>query len=1136
MDYRILGPLEVRNSGRSVALGGDKQRALLAILVLHANEVVSADRLIDELWGESPPASALRTLQAYVSRLRKALDANGAASAAPDANPAAGSSNGAVVTRGRGYLLAVAPGELDLDRFGKLVEQGRDALAAGRPEEAARVLREALELWRGPALADFTYEPFAQAAIAQLEELQLGALEERIDADLGAGRDHELVGELRDLVKRHPLRERLRGQLMLALHRSGRQAEALEVYQEFRRALSEQLGLDPGPGLQQLELAILNRDPSLEARSANGAPTDLTAPSPLPTRRSVDRRRRRLAVGGLTLAALVLAGMVVAASLGGTSPSAALAADSVGAINPSGGAIGADVPVGSSPTSVAAGPDALWVANYNDGTVSRIDPATHTVVQTITVGSGPSGIAVGPGAVWVANSVSGTVSRIDPTVNTVVETIPVGNGPSGVAVGDGWVWVTNASDGTLSRINALTGAPSKPIALGGDPTGVAAADRAVWVSDTADRRVLRVDPHTNQVEPIIVGTGPTAITVGFDSVWVANSLDGNVSRINPHTNEVAATIPAGNTPNAIAVGLGGVWIADEFGQTVKEINPATGTVARTTAVGNSPRGLTIAGGLVWVAAQNSGASHRGGTLTVLQNQPFGSSDPVNDAGTLASLLTLYMTNDGLTAFKRVGGSDGAQVVPDLANTIPTPTDGGRTYTFRLRPGIRYSNGQPVRAEDFRHAIERSFVVGRSTWSTYYEDIVGGAACVAHPKRCDLSRGIVTDDATGTVEFHLVAADPEFPDKLAVYIAFAVPRGTPNHDIGTHPLPATGPYEITSDTRRQVTLVRNPYFHEWSHAAQADGYPDRIVWRIGASTEAAVTAVEHAHADYTLDPPPTDRLHELRTRFARQLHRIPIDVTLLMGLNTRAAPFNDLRVRRAVNYAVDRSKVAELLGQDSRPACQTLPPYVPGHRAYCPYTLDPSAGVWSRPDLPKAQALIAASGTRGTPVTIWIPPTSAFGDFTPAGRYLASLLDRLGYPTQIKTFDAKHAASFARVADSRTKAQAFLGPLAANYPAASGFLGPQSQSCNSFEPNSTSNPNWSEFCDRQFDATVRNALAAQAAGSPSTALWAEADRQYTDQAPVVSLAVPSEVDFVSDRVGNYQFNLQVGVLIDQLSVR
>ena len=190
----------------------------------------------------------------------------------------------------------------------------------------------------------------------------------------------------------------------------------------------------------------------------------------------------------------------------------------------------------------------------------------------------------------------------------------------------------------------------------------------------------------------------------------------------------------------------------------------------------------------------------------------------------------------------------------------------------------------------------------------------------------------------------------------MWTAVAVPAGTPDHDIGTHPLPATGPYEIASDTPRQVTLVRNPYFHEWSHAAQPDGYPDQIVWRIGASVEAAVTAVERGGADYTLDPPPADRLGEVQTRFASQLHVNPNDVTVVMGLNTRVAPFTDLRVRRALNYAVDRAKIASLLGQDSQPSCQMLPPYIPGYRPYCPYTLDPSpAGVWHAPDLAKARA-------------------------------------------------------------------------------------------------------------------------------------------------------------------------------------
>ena len=195
-----------------------------------------ADRLIDDLWGERPPPAALRALQAHVSRLRKAFDDHGGGSLDDDRDLAPGGSDGVLVTRGHGYLLGVAAGELDVDRFRALVEEGRQALAAGEPEQAARILRAGLALWRGPPLADFTYEAFAQAAIAQLEELHLGAVEERVEADLALGRHDQLVGELTALVERNPLRERLRAQLMLALYRCGRQAEALEVYQEFRRA------------------------------------------------------------------------------------------------------------------------------------------------------------------------------------------------------------------------------------------------------------------------------------------------------------------------------------------------------------------------------------------------------------------------------------------------------------------------------------------------------------------------------------------------------------------------------------------------------------------------------------------------------------------------------------------------------------------------------------------------------------------------------------------------------------------------------------------------------------------------------------------------------------------------------------
>jgi DNA-binding SARP family transcriptional activator len=242
MDFRLLGPLEVVEHDRLLALGGGRQRSLLAVLLLHANEVVSNDRLIDALWGQRPPPTAAKTVQVYVSRLRKRLG------------------EGRLVTRAPGYLLCVERSELDLGRFEQLLGEARKA----DPADAADLLRRALALWRGPALADLAYEPFVQNEIARLEELRWAALEQRIDADLACGRHGELVGELEGLVAEHPLREHLRYQLMLALYRSSRQAEALDAYRTARRELAEELGLEPGEELKRLEQAILKHDPRLD--------------------------------------------------------------------------------------------------------------------------------------------------------------------------------------------------------------------------------------------------------------------------------------------------------------------------------------------------------------------------------------------------------------------------------------------------------------------------------------------------------------------------------------------------------------------------------------------------------------------------------------------------------------------------------------------------------------------------------------------------------------------------------------------------------------------------------------------------------------------------------------------------------
>jgi len=1118
LEFKLLGPLEVRNRGTVLALGGPKQRALLALLLLHVNEVVSRDRLIDGLWGESSPPSAGHRLETQISRLRKTLVLDGR-----------------LATRLGGYVLEVDPMRIDAYRFERLLEEGRRQGAAGRASAAADTLREALSLWRGGALADLAYEPFARLEIERLEELRLAAIEERIDADLVLGGHEAVIAELETLTAQHPLRERLRGQLMLALYRCGRQAEALAVFQQFRRGLAEQLGLDPGPGLQQLELAILRRDPTLDPPDGARAPDPPRAPSQAPLKAAGSGRRRlTLALGGLVLLALALVGGIVASGGGGAAALRDIPGDAVGAISASGGAVEAAVPLESSPSVLAAGDGAVWVANSNAGTVSRIDPATRAVVETIPVGAAPSGIAAGGGAVWVANNYDGTVSRVDPTVDRVVQTIAVGNAPTGVAVGDGSVWVANSSDGTLSRIDALSGSVTDTVALGGaGATDAAVGAGAVWVSDEAGDRVLRVDPQADQVTASInVGSGPTAIAVGFGSVWVANSLDGTVSRIDPGSDTISATITAGDGPAAIAVGSGAVWVADQYAGTVSRIDPGSDTVARTITVGSPPQGLAIAAGLVWVGARSADTSHRGGTLNTLSSTWVDTVDPVLATGAAGPL---EMTNDGLTAYQRVGGSGSVQIVPDLAVSLPSPTDGGTTYTFQLRQGIRYSNGELVRPGDFRRALERDLILGPNPmYGDPFADVIGGAACAAHPGHCDLSRGVVTDDAANTVTFHLAAPDPEFLDRLTLTDAVAVPAGTPLHDIGLHPLPATGPYMWTHISRDEITLVRNPYFHEWSHAAQPDGYPDRIVYRLAANPEAEITAIEHGSADYTFDQPPPDRINELQTRFASQLHVSPSPSTDELVLNTRVAPFTDVRVRRALNYAIDRAKIARLLGPYNQPSCQTLPPYLPGYRPYCPYTLDPNpAGVWHVPNLAEAKQLIDASPTRGTPITIW--NLGGQNDYTTIEPYLVSLLDQLGYPTTVKNVSTDPNAPL-RFADSRTGAQAALTESNPWYPSASQII-QVNFACQSFLPNSTGNANLSEFCDHRLDAQIATALTAESDNSPDiAALWAQADRTVTEQAPVVPLAIPSNIEFVSPRVGNYQYSFQVGTLLDQLWLR
>jgi DNA-binding SARP family transcriptional activator/glutamine cyclotransferase len=550
MEFRILGPLEALEDGHQVPLGGSKQRALLASLLLHANQVVSRDRLIDELWGASPPETAPTALQGYVSQLRKALGRDG------------------IVTRPPGYVIRVGDGELDLDRFEQLVAAAR----AEEPAQAARLLREGLALWRGAPLAELS-DTFAPAERRRLEEQRLAALEHRIHADLALGQHAALVPELEGLVRQQPLRERLRGQLMLALYRCGRQADALEVYRSGRRQLDE-LGLQPDAELQRLEKAILNHDPALEPPVAPEPEQPSVARSDGPSSRAQP----------------------------------AVPPDSVVVIDQERSRVVGHVPVGRRPVAIAIGHGSVWVANTDDGTVSRIDPDRREVIRTIGIGAPAVDLAVATDAVWVANGSDGTVSRIDPSTDVVVETIDLrGSGelfwnPTyAVDADDDSVWIAAGPHHVL-RIDPATNEPSAIIDVANVPVAVTLGEDALWIVTTAER-AMRIEPHTNTATTEVPIGYPVALTATSQAVWVSD-VRGQVWRINPDTGMVTQTTRVGRGLVGLCATVGALFAASNADGTIVQLDPEDGRVVGVIPVGHAPTDVAASHGTVWVSVQS----------------------------------------------------------------------------------------------------------------------------------------------------------------------------------------------------------------------------------------------------------------------------------------------------------------------------------------------------------------------------------------------------------------------------------------------------------------------------------------------------------------------------------------------------
>lgn len=1094
MEFRVLGSLEVVDHDGPVALGAPKQRALLAVLLLHRGEPVSSDRLIDEIWGEQPPASANKIVQGYVSNLRKLLG------------------DGRVVTQGRGYLLRVEPGQTDVDRFEALVAEGRRALEDGDALIAGAVLREALAVWRGPALSDFAYQRFAQAEIAWLEESRLVVLEDRIDADLASGEHARLVGELERLVHEHPLRERLQGQLMLALYRSGRQADALETYHLARDRLIDELGLEPGRELKELERAILAHDPALE---------------PIAPRTSL--RHRTPAASGRHSAGLITAGaaaLLVAISLvavklasSGTA-TIRVSPNSIAELDPRTGRVVAVVAVGTRPGPIAFDSGSLWTANLDDQTISRIDPGSLRTLGNIGLRAPPTGLAASAGGVWVVESPdpaqsSVYVERVDPEYNKPVRVHIVGNvvpsGPGAVAAQGGSVWVA-PSNGLLTRLDALTGAEQWHVDPKASPTAIAVGAGAAWLTDTEADNVVRVDAN-GLVTPIPVGNAPTAIAVGEGAVWVVDSGDEAVVRIDPGTPHVTATIHVGRSPAGVAVGAGSVWVANGGDGTVTRINPTTDKAIATLPVGGSPQALTVADGRVWVTVDersiapiDTGAG--GGTLRMVSFDDIDSMDP---ALAISSWNFIYATCAGLVNYPDVAGPAGSQLVPEVAQALPARSQDGRTYTFKIRRGFRFSppSGQPVTAQTFKDSIERTLNPAmKSPFAPFLADIVGARQYSAG--RAGHISGIVARGDELTIR--LIAAAPDFLSRLALPAFCPVPSDTLIDPEGLRNIPSAGPYYVTYYVPGHgVVLARNPNYrgkrpHHFARIELSVGIPaGRAIDDIEAGTaDFATLGLDSFHDTSAIRP----RLPLLAAKYgarsdaaARGQQQYFVNPNLQLdyfALNTHRPLFRDFRVRQAVNYAIDRGALADVgggfQGLPDSPTDHYLPPGMPGYRPVVIYR--------TRPDPAEARRLVRSAHAQGHTAVLYVFDTPQSAELA---QIVTNDLGTIGIRVEFRALPID--TFYARLATPGEPYDLAYGGEVANYPDPATML-------NEMLDGSFGYPS---FTDPTYQR--RLAAAGRLSGPQRYLTYGSLDLDLAhNAAPLVAYGNGSSHDFFSARIG------------------
>jgi DNA-binding SARP family transcriptional activator len=838
-----------------------KQRAALAILLLQRNEVVSRDRLIDGLWGETPPPSAVHTLETYMSRLRKALLCDG--------------DRGRLLTRSPGYMLRVDDGELDLDRLERLLEQGKRALASHDPVEAAAALGEGLAMFRGAPLEDLAHLPFAQAEVGRLEELRLAGLEQRIDVDLESGRSEAVVGELEALVIRYPLRERFWAQLMLALYRSGRQGEALTTFDRVRGELADQLGVDPGQPLRHLQRRILQQDPLLEP--IGRAPVDATILEQ-PTgaqsagehageggsrsRETHPWRRRKIFVAAATLA-VALGAVLVPVITGDGADAPPAFSPGMAIIDVTSGEQTAFIP----PSEVNQGNYSyaarhFWAWAGDPDLFVEIDPISGSILKRISPTSDVRAYAVMGNDLWEVGGT--TLAEIDVNLGVEVARYPLPKdhhlpgGQTGVAVADGSLWVTRGGLGEVVRVDPKTGQWIRVYQGVPGAVNIAIDAGAAWtISDFTGASVL--DLATGNVVRVKIPVGPLQyVAAGGGYGWVSDEAKGVVYKIDQAGN-VVATYATGEGARPMSFGEGVLWVANQDVGTVTGIDAVTGSTRSFSF--HHPAGDVAAGAGRVLVNVGHGLSYEDeidalqGSVGKLLVQPYqlARNDPALDSTPLAFQVE-YATCAKLLNYPDRTGTSGAHLHPEVAASMPTLSPDRRTYTFTVRPGYRFSppSNQPVTAETFRYSIERALsprMPAHASGPRSIGDIAGETAF-----RAGEAEHISGIRARGdTLAITLVRPSSDFLQRLALPFFCPVPVGSPIGvpDVGAVmragdqlTIPSTGPYYIADfNTGEYMILKRNPnYFGPRPHQL------DAIALREGIDPGQAIGRVEDGSWD------------------------------------------------------------------------------------------------------------------------------------------------------------------------------------------------------------------------------------------------------------------------------------------------